>query len=119
MSRASTGHIRKLASGRYQARFTFPDGVRRPAPVTFQTKRDANAWLAQQNADVIPRGVVADQGHRAHHLRRLRQALARQPAGERPAAGRSHSRGIPGPAGPAHPADLRTSPGPHDHSGRR
>ena len=52
MSRASTGHIRKLASGRYQARFTFPDGIRRPAPTTFQTKKDANAWLAQQNADV-------------------------------------------------------------------
>jgi hypothetical protein len=56
MSRASTGHIRKLSSGRYQARFTFPDGVRRPAPTTFQTKKDANAWLAQQNADVS-RGV--------------------------------------------------------------
>jgi integrase len=52
MSRSSTGHIRKLSSGRYQARFTFPDGLRRPAPTTFQTKRDANAWLAQQNADV-------------------------------------------------------------------
>jgi hypothetical protein len=37
MSRASTGHIRKLVSGRYQARFTYPDGVRRPAPTTFLT----------------------------------------------------------------------------------
>jgi Phage integrase, N-terminal SAM-like domain len=52
MSRASTGHIRKLKNGRFQARFTFPDGVRRPAPTTFQTKRDATAWLAQQSADV-------------------------------------------------------------------
>ena len=45
MSRAATGHIRKLASGRWQARFQYPDGMRRPAPMTFQTKRDANAWL--------------------------------------------------------------------------
>lgn len=57
MSRAATGHIRRLASGRYQARFQFPDGVRRPAPTTFLTKRDANAWLHQMNADVS-RGVM-------------------------------------------------------------
>jgi integrase len=52
MSRAPTGHIRRLASGRYQARYTFPDGVRRPAPLTFQTKRDATAWLHQTHADI-------------------------------------------------------------------
>lgn len=52
MSRAPTGHIRKLASGRYQARYTYPDGVRRPAPQTFQTKRDATAWLHQMHADI-------------------------------------------------------------------
>ena len=42
--------IRKLLSGRYQARFTGPDSVRRPAPYTFQTKRDARAWLDAQAA---------------------------------------------------------------------
>lgn len=52
MSRAPTGTIRRLRSGRYQARFTYPDGVRRPAPQTFLTKRDANAWLHQMHADV-------------------------------------------------------------------
>jgi integrase len=52
MGRAATGTIRKLPSGRWQARFTFPDGRRHAAPTTFQTKRDANAWLHQQDADV-------------------------------------------------------------------
>ncbi len=52
MGKAATGSLRKLPSGRWQARFTGPDGVRRPAPVTFQTKRDAQAWLAGQQADV-------------------------------------------------------------------
>lgn len=52
MPRASTGTLRKMKSGRWQARYTFPDGVRRPAPQTFLTKRDANAWLAMMHADV-------------------------------------------------------------------
>lgn len=52
MPRASTGTLRKMKSGRWQARYTFPDGVRRPAPQTFMTKRDANAWLAMMHADV-------------------------------------------------------------------
>jgi integrase len=42
--------IRKLPSGRYQARHTGPDGVRRSAPGTFQTKQDARAWLTAQSA---------------------------------------------------------------------
>jgi integrase len=57
MPRASTGTIRKMKSGRWQARYTYPDGVRRPAPQTFLTKRDANAWLSQMHADVT-RGVI-------------------------------------------------------------
>ncbi|MGN6204110.1 tyrosine-type recombinase/integrase [Humibacter sp.] len=64
MARAADGTVRKLASGRWQARLTFPDGVRRPAPTTFQTKRDATAWLRQQEADVS-RGVWQAQQHAA------------------------------------------------------
>lgn len=52
MGRAPTGSLRKLPSGRWQARYTGPDGVRRSAPTTFLTKRDANAWLAQVTADI-------------------------------------------------------------------
>lgn len=49
------GAIRQLRSGRWQARFTGPDGVMRPAPQTFDTKLDAQAWLDGQ-ADDVARG---------------------------------------------------------------
>lgn len=47
-----TGSTRQLASGRWQARFRGPDGLMRPAPVTFDTKLDADAWLKSQTSDV-------------------------------------------------------------------
>lgn len=53
-----SGAIRRLTSGRYQARFRGPDGLIRPAPVTFETKLDAAAWLRAQTADV-ERGLWA------------------------------------------------------------
>lgn len=53
-----SGTTRQLASGRWQARFRGPDGTLRPAPVTFDTKLDANAWLAAQAGDV-QRGLWA------------------------------------------------------------
>lgn len=43
-----TGWITQLRSGRWQARFQGPDGVRRPAPSTFDTKMDADHWLQRQ-----------------------------------------------------------------------
>ncbi len=46
------GRIRKLPSGRYQARYLGPDGIDRPAPHTFETRRDADDWLAEQQTDV-------------------------------------------------------------------
>lgn len=46
------GTVRKLPSGRWQARFLGPDDVLRPAPTTFDTKLDANAWLRRQADDV-------------------------------------------------------------------
>ena len=62
MPRAATGTVRKLPSGRYQARLTFPDGMRRSAPSTFVTKRDANAWVRSQMVDVS-RGDWKPQSH--------------------------------------------------------
>jgi integrase len=41
------GAIRKLSSGRWQARYQGPDGIVRPAPETFERKRDAAEWLAE------------------------------------------------------------------------
>jgi integrase len=46
------GNIRKLPSGRYQARYTGPDGVMRSAPHTFEAKIDAQAWLRHQREQV-------------------------------------------------------------------
>jgi len=64
MGRAPTGSMRKLSSGRWQVRYTGPDGVRRSAPRTFQTKRDAHSYLAQVTAD-ISRGEWRESGHEA------------------------------------------------------
>ncbi len=46
------GAVRQLPSGRWQARHRGPDAVMRPAPVTFDTKLDAGAWLVSQVRDV-------------------------------------------------------------------
>lgn len=59
-----TGAARQLASGRWQARFLGPDGVMRPAPQTFDTKLDADAWLKVQAGDVV-RGQWAPPEQRA------------------------------------------------------
>lgn len=46
------GSIRQLPSGRYQARYTGPDGTEHRAPVTFAAKVDATAWLSMQQAAI-------------------------------------------------------------------
>ena len=52
MPRRSYGAIRRLRSGRYQASHISPDGRRQLAPMTFDTKGDADAWLAAQRTDM-------------------------------------------------------------------
>jgi len=46
------GRVRKLPSGRFQARYRGPDGIDRPAPHTFATKRDAEQWLILKEAEI-------------------------------------------------------------------
>ena len=46
------GYVRKLPSGRYQASFVGPSGLRQSAPGTFKTKMDADRWLAAAEADI-------------------------------------------------------------------
>lgn len=53
--RASFGNVRTLPSGRIQARYTGPDGREHRAPTTFETMKDARAWLAMQQADITRR----------------------------------------------------------------
>lgn len=55
----SFGTVRKLPSGRFQARYWAPDGERRAArradgkPLTFGTKGDAEAWLSLRQAEIL------------------------------------------------------------------
>lgn len=53
------GSVRKLPSGRYQARYTAPDGHMYPAqradggPLTFDARGDAEAWLSLRQSEVL------------------------------------------------------------------
>lgn len=42
------GNMRRLPSGRVQAKYKGPDGRTHTAPYTFQAKRDADAWLSRE-----------------------------------------------------------------------
>ncbi len=53
MARRSFGYIRKLPSGRFQAMYTAPDGLRRTAPSTFATKTDASQWLNRVQVSIV------------------------------------------------------------------
>lgn len=57
--RSDFGSIRRLPSGRWQARHRDTDGEVRSAPHTFETCADASAYLAQLRTD-IRRGERAD-----------------------------------------------------------
>jgi integrase len=45
--------VRKLPSGKFQASYLGPDGMRRYAPHTFDTKTDADRWLSGTETDII------------------------------------------------------------------
>jgi integrase len=51
-ARRRFGRVRKLPSGRWQARYLGPDGRDHPAPVTFASKTDAAQWLAHAESDI-------------------------------------------------------------------
>jgi integrase len=51
-ARRSFGRVRKLPSGRYQARYPGPDGVLRPADRTFVTVTDADLWLSKKRVEI-------------------------------------------------------------------
>ena len=51
--RSGFGSVRKLPSGRWQARYTDQAGTSRSAPFTFTAKIDAEAWLTTVRADLI------------------------------------------------------------------
>jgi integrase len=47
------GRVRRLPSGRWQARYKGPDGLDRPARSTFTSKTEAERWLALAEAEII------------------------------------------------------------------
>jgi integrase len=47
------GAVRRLPSGRWQARYPGPDGVVRPADDTFATKTEAEIWLNGKETEMI------------------------------------------------------------------
>lgn len=47
------GSLRKLPSGRYQARYPGPDGILRSAPETFARKSDAERYLSLVESQII------------------------------------------------------------------
>lgn len=47
------GSVRKLPSGRYQARYLAPDGRYRRAPETFARKSDAERYLTMVEAHMV------------------------------------------------------------------
>jgi integrase len=51
--KSAFGNVRKLPSGRWQARYETPDEKSHSAPTTFDTKLDAQAWLATVRADLV------------------------------------------------------------------
>lgn len=44
------GNVSRIRSGRWQVRYTGPDGIRRYAPQTFATEGEARAWLESARA---------------------------------------------------------------------
>ena len=50
--RSSFGTVRKLPSGRWQARYTGPDQLTHKAPTTFETKGDAQSWLSLRRSEI-------------------------------------------------------------------
>lgn len=46
------GSVRQFPSGRWQARYSGPDGLRHTAPGTFATKTDALVWLDVKAAEI-------------------------------------------------------------------
>ena len=51
-SKRGFGSIRKLPSGRFQARYASPSGLTVTAPATFSARIDAEAWLAAERRHV-------------------------------------------------------------------
>jgi integrase len=53
MGKRRFGAVRKLPSGRFQARYRGPDGIMRSAPNTFATAKEADRWLTLAEGRIV------------------------------------------------------------------
>ncbi len=60
------GNIRKLSSGRYQARYRGPDGRLRSAPHTFERKSEASRWLSLKDSEITQGDWLAPELAKIH-----------------------------------------------------
>jgi integrase len=79
--RSGFGNTRRLPSGRWQARYTGPDSRVHTAPTTFQTKGDAQGWLAGERQLIsrqewVSPSVRAERAAAAEVQRRARTLTA-------------------------------------------
>lgn len=51
-NRRHFGRVRRLPSGRYQARYPGPEGILRLAPRTFERRREAEQWLSAKETEI-------------------------------------------------------------------
>jgi integrase len=81
-TKRSFGSIRKLRSGRYQARYTAPTGETVSAPSTFSARIDAEAWLAAERKRMEEPDTWRAPKVRLEEVRRREEAAKRPPLRE-------------------------------------
>lgn len=83
MAGRSFGNVRRLPSGRWQARYLGPDGIRRQAPHTFDTKTAAARWLRLTESE-LHRGEWTDPERARVTVEQYAEQWIRERPGLRP-----------------------------------
>ena len=107
------GRVRKLPSGRWQARYKGPDGIDRAAPHTFGSKTSAERWLTLTEAEIIQGDWIDPAAGRV-----LFGSYARDWIEERPACGPRRSSCTGTCCAPSCPAIQRPGSGGHQGTAR-
>jgi integrase len=73
------GRVRRLPSGRWQARYKGPDDIDRPAPRTFASKTDAERWLTLTEAEIVRGDWIDPDAGRRPFISYARSWVAERP----------------------------------------
>lgn len=73
------GRVRRLPSGRWQARYKGPDGIDRPAANTFASKTEAERWLALTEAEIVRGDWIDPDAGRMPFIDYARSWVAERP----------------------------------------